>query len=219
MKIDKNAYKILGRMAIAMALTGAASAQHLALPSGVETGNLANDIRQGGRGPRGASNPVWGGMIRVDLPQPTELEVSFEVISQLDESGLRGLFPARGDMRHHVRLSGGTPGLIAVLEVEVSGATGGVFARRTLGHGVFGPTGVFEVEIPADVDLGGLAARGRMLGGRVVTESAAVELEPAAEEAFIGWQVLAGLADPQGAAVHGSPFDRQRQASGPKPIR
>lgn len=218
MKIEhEHAMKLLGRMAIALALTAGASAQRLAEPHGM--GSLANDIREG-RGPRTAPTPVAGGMIRVDLPQEPELEIFVEVISQLDDGGLGGLFPGRSDLAYHLRLAGGVSGSIALIEVELAGgATVAGSARRTLAHGVFGPDGVFEVDLPAGLDAAGFAVRGAMLSGHVVTETVAVELEPAADEIYRAWEVLGRLDDPRGAHRGGS-FQRARRGHvDPRPIR
>lgn len=221
MKIEhEHAMKLLGRMAIALALTASASAQRLAEPRDAgRLGNLGNDIREG-RGPRTAPTPVDGGMIRVDLPTEPELEIFVQVVSTLDDGGLGGLFPGRSDLRHHLRLAGGIPGSIALIEVELAGgAASAGSARRTLAHGVFGPDGVFEVDLPTGLDTAGFAVRGAMLSGHVVTETVAVELEPAAEELLIGWEVLGRLDDPRGAH-RGGAFQRTRRGHvDPRPIR
>lgn len=217
MKIEhEHAHKLLGQILAALTLTAGVSAQHLAHPSGA--GNLANDIREG-RAPRRVSDPADGGTMQVDLAQAPELEVSFEVIGTLDEGVLGALIPLRADLRSRLSLSGGIPGAIALLEVELAGPTRSGGGRIALARGVFGPTGIFEVELPAGVEYAGLAARGSMIDGRVVTETVAVELEPAAEEAFLSWQVLAKLPRPRGAH-HGGSFRRVRPGYvDPRPLR
>lgn len=219
--------KLLGRMAVALALGAAATAQHLAPSSGAGSlgndirggGNLGNDIREG-HGPRRALELADGGSVQVDLGSADAgLQLAYEVIP-LDGSDLGALFPARSDMRNRLRLSGGIAGQIVVIEVELSSmVSGGQGARRTLARGVIGADGTFEVDIPPSADLKGTRARASMLDGRVVTEQVAVELEPAAEEAFISWQVLGKLDRPRGAH-HGDGSSRVRRATvPPRPIR
>jgi hypothetical protein len=217
----KNAHAIgmrmVGGLAIALALGAGASAQRGSTPGNgrrLDTGNLGNDIREG-RGPRHAPKPSWGGEIGVDLTQ--ELALSVHVV---DRRGIdpNAVIPIASDLEKVFRLSGGTPGALAAIEIGPAlrldhrhlGISGG-----TLVSGVFSAIGVFEVTVPSSIDLRGYGVLGAQLSGRRMV-TMLVDIEPAVEDAFADWMRLGDLAKPNAAGGAGSkkPLFQNRHGGG-----
>src|SRR5688572_17612671 len=114
-----------------------------------------------------------------------------------DDIDPHAVIPLAMDLSKVLKLSGGAPGSMAIIEIgHVSGRRGQSFSRCAVFTGPFGPTGQFEVVLPPVVDVRGFGARGAQAPDRMVT--VAIDLDEAVEEAFVTWENLGSLPKPQG---------------------
>jgi hypothetical protein len=196
-------WKIVGGMVAAVALSAGASAQ---MARGgtprqgqvIPRGSLDNDIRDGRRH---GFDPVFAGEIAVDAAQ---LSLSVRLLPDAAYE-TDALIPTLSDMHKFLRLAGGLPGRMAVIElgiIERPWSDHPGFLGGPLLAGAFAADGVFEVELPPAINVRGLGALGAMAPGKLVTVM--VDLGGAVDEAFASWTDYGRIGDGQRAGTPGS---------------
>ncbi|HEX6884639.1 MAG TPA: hypothetical protein VF530_14790 [Planctomycetota bacterium] len=179
--IEKHGMEIGMKMAasagLLLALGGLGSAQHTSDGRGGQElvrGSLENDLR------------------------PGLLNLRVMLRGEFDP---QALIPVADDFDKLLVLSGGGVRAGAAIELlrldtRGHGAMGGAVIS-----GFFGQNGEYVVELPKELDLRGLGARGAQFSGRLVTE--VVDLDEAVAEAYATWIKLGEIAAPQGTGPGG----------------
>jgi hypothetical protein len=194
---QSNGWKILGSMAVALALGAGASAQRAGGEGTSRTVHgrpvievsLEDDLRSADLVNRG----------KIELDSPRELELTLTMRPRAHSNPL-AIIPTLVEMEMTVVVSNGTPGgkVVINLDNRATAETGGGRARV---FGEFDLDGYFLAPIPADVDVGGMFAQAEELWFGLVKKDAAgsaarrieapisllVDLGEAAEEAYHKW--------------------------------
>lgn len=181
--IEKHAMEIGMKMAagagLALALGGLVSAQYTSdgrSGRDLVLGSLENDLR----------------------PSLLNLRV---VLQDRGEFDPQALIPVADDFDKLLILSGGGVRAGAAIELLRLDSRGHGAASGAVISGFFGQNGEYVVELPKELDLRGLGARGAQFSGRTVTE--VVDLDEAVAEAYASWVKLGEIARPQGAGPGG----------------
>jgi len=189
--IEKHGMKIGIKMAagagMLLALGGLATAQHASDGRGGQElvqGSLENDLR------------------------PALLNLRVMLRGEFDPTAL---IPVAADFDKLLVLSGGALQAGAAIELVRLDSRGQGAMSGAVISGFFGQNGEFVVELPKELDLRGLGARGAQFSGRQVT--AVVDLDEAVEQAYASWMKLGEVARPQGAGPGGM-HELQRPSRG-----
>jgi hypothetical protein len=195
----KHAQSIGMKMAVGSALMLALGASTMAQVSGY------GQVRRG--------RPLFEGSLENDIrPGILNLHVRLVEHGGIDPAAL---IPTVDDFGVSLTLSGGLAGSPAAIEVglltsSITDRDHGL-ANGAVISGFFGQGGEFVVELPPNIEVRGLGARGAQVSGRM--ETVVVDLEEEVEEAFVSWQALSGLAKPKGAGPGGK-HELQRPSRG-----
>lgn len=154
---------------------------------------VAQRASNGGRG-----QDVVQGSLENDLRPGLVLRPMLGHASAVDPSAV---IPMIDDFPVVLMLTGGAAGSAAAIEVGQLVERGHGLAGGAVISGFFGQNGEFVVDLPRELDVRGLGARGAQISGHEVTE--VVDLGAAAQAAYASWLKLAGIADPLGAGPGG----------------